>query len=140
MLSIMTRVADIFGISGQIELDEDRTTRTSFVGALIGLVLTFVSAGFLSVGRGPLLQLLLARDMDALTGDPIWNTLGWAIGAVLVPMTVVFSHQYELRQSLSPDHIQVPIRKKALGVVLVLGLAVSTVHAFLGSVQIRFGA
>jgi hypothetical protein len=139
MLSIMTRVADIFGISGQIELDEERTTRTSYAGALVGLLLTSVSVGCLPIGRGPLLQLLLARDVDALTGDPILNTLGWAIGAVLVPMTVVFSHQYELRQSLSPDHIQIPLRKKALGVVLVLGLAVSTVHAFLGSVQIRFG-
>ena len=139
MLSIMTRVADIFGISGQIELDEDRTTRTSIIGAFVGLVLTFVSAGFLSVGRGPLLHLLLARDVDALTGDPIWNTLGWAVGAVLVPLTVVFSHQYELRQSLSPDHIQIPLRKKALGGVLVLGLVVSTLHAFLGSVQIQFG-
>jgi len=139
MLSNMTRVADIFGISGQIELDEDRTTRTSFVGALVGLVLAVVSAGCLPAGRGPLIELLLARDVDALTGDPIWNTLGWAVGAVLVPLTVVFSHQYELRRSLSPDHIQIPLRKKTLGVVLVLGLVVSTLHAFLGSVQIQFG-
>jgi hypothetical protein len=135
----MTRVADIFGIGGQIEFDEVRTTRTSWIGFGVSFALAIVSALFLPIGRGPLVQLVIALDVDALTGDPIWNTLGWVIGAVLVPMVVVFSHQHELRRSLSPDHIRVPVRMKALGAVLVLGLIISTLHAFLGSVQIRFG-
>ena len=132
-------MADIFGIGGQIEFDEVRTTRTSWIGFGVSFALAIVSALFLPIGRGPLVQLVIALDVDALTGDPIWNTLGWVIGAVLVPMVVVFSHQHELRRSLSPDHIRVPVRMKALGAVLVLGLIISTLHAFLGSVQIRFG-
>ena len=135
----MNRVADIFGIAGQIEVDEDRTTRTSWIGSGVGFGLVVTSLVFLPFGRGPIANLLAASDVDALTGDPMWNLFGWLVGAVLVPLVVIFFHQLELRQALSPDHIEVKARKKLLGAVLVLGLLISTLHAFLGSVQIQFG-
>ena len=82
---------------------------------------------------------LIGRNIESLTGDSAWNMIGWLFGAVLVPLVVIVSHQRELRQSLSPDHIKVSSRMRFLGVILVLGLFISTLHAFLGSMQIRFG-
>lgn len=132
-------MADIFGTGGQIEIDETRTTRTSWIGIIVGF--TFVAFSLLSLifGRGPVSKLLIGRNIESLTGDSAWNMIGWLFGAVLVPLVVIVSHQRELRQSLSPDHIKVSSRMRFLGVILVLGLFISTLHAFLGSMQIRFG-
>lgn len=137
-MGIMFQVADIFGIAGNIEVDEDRTTRTSIVGVLIAAGLTVVSAVFIALGIDP--AFYFSDSVTTITGDRTWNTFGWVLGAVFVPLVVVFSHQFELRQSLSPDHIKDSRITRLLGVVLVLGLLVSTAHAFLGSAEIQFGS
>jgi len=131
-------VADIFGIGGTIEVDENRTTRTSVVGLVIAAILTLLSAALIAFGIDP--AFYYSNNVTTITGDQTWNMAGWMLGAVFVPLVVVFSHQYELRQSLSPDHIKDVRRNKLLGVVLVLGLVVATIHAFLGSAEIQFGA
>lgn len=130
-------MADIFGIAGSIEVDENRTTRTSFVGVLIAAILSLFSAMLFTYGIDP--AFYFSDSVTVVTGNRTWNTLGWALGAVLVPLVVVFSHQFELRQSLSPDHIKDARRTKLLGVILVIGLILGTAHAFLGSAEIQFG-
>lgn len=130
-------MADIFGIAGSIEVDENRTTRTSFVGVLIAAILSLFSAMLFTYGIDP--AFYFSDSVTVVTGNRTWNTLGWALGAGLVPLVVVFSHQFELRQSLSPDHIKDARRTKLLGVILVIGLILGTAHAFLGSAEIQFG-
>lgn len=130
-------MADIYGITGSIEIDQDRTTRTSIVGVSIAGSLVLVSAGLIALGIDP--AFYFSRNVTTITGDRVWNTLGWVLGAVLVPIVVVFAYQFELRRALSPNHIQDSGRTRMLGVIMLIGLLVSTVHAFLGSAQIRFG-
>jgi len=119
------------------ELDESRTTRTSMIAPVIAGVVVAVSAFCLILGINP--KFFLSDSVTRISGDQRWNTVGWALGAVIVPMVVVFAHQLELRRALSPDHIKVSSRTKVLGVVLVVGLVISTLHAFLGSALIKFG-
>lgn len=137
-MDIMSAVADLFGIAGNIEVDEDRTTRTSVVGVLVAAALSLFSAVLIAFGIDP--AFYYSDSVTVVTGNRIWNTLGWALGAVLVPLVVVFSHQFELRQSLSPDHIKDARRTRLLGIILVVGLVLATAHAFLGSAEIQFGS
>ena len=119
------------------ELDESRTTRTSLVAPVIAGVVVAVSAFCLILGINP--KFFLSDSVTRISGDQRWNTFGWALGAVIVPLVVVFAHQLELRRALSPDHIKVSGRTKVLGVVLVVGLLISTLHAFLGSALVEYG-
>jgi hypothetical protein len=120
------------------ELDESRTTRTSLIAPVIGGVVVAVSAFCLMLGINP--KFFLSDSAIGISGNQRWNTFGWVLGAVIVPLVVVFAHQLELRRALSPDHIKVSNRTKVLGVVLVVGLVISTLHAFLGSAIVKYGA
>lgn len=119
------------------ELDGSRTTRTSLIAPVIGGVVVAVSAFCLILGINP--KFFFSDSDVGISGNQRWNTFGWALGAVIVPLVVVFAHQLELRRALSPDHIKVSNRTKVLGVVLVVGLVISTLHAFLGSAIVKFG-
>jgi hypothetical protein len=119
------------------EFDESRTTRTSLVAPVIAGVVVAVSAFCLILGINP--KFFLSDSAIGISGDQRWNTFGWVLGAVIVPLVVVFAHQLELRRALSPDHIKVSNRTKVLGVVLVVGLMISTLHAFLGSAIVKYG-
>ena len=134
----MGAVADIFGIGGVIEVDEGPTTRTSWIGVGVAGSIALYSAILLALGMSP--SFYFTDGGAPVTGNRMWNTLGWVLGAVIVPLVVVYSHQHELRRSLSPHHIRDNRIKNALGFVLVIGLLVSTIHAFLGSVTIQFGS
>lgn len=133
----MSVVADLWIGSDSFETDESRTTRTSRAGGIVAGTAVAISIVFLFIGIDP--KFYLSDGVTSISGDRIWNSLGWALGAVVVPLVVVVAHQVELRQALSPDHIKVSSRTKWLGVALVLGLFVSTLHAFLASASIKFG-
>lgn len=134
----MVAVADIIGIGGAIEVDEAPTTRTSWVGVGVAGSIVVFSTILLSLGMSP--SFYFTDGGAPVTGNRMWNTLGWVLGAVVVPLVIVYSHQHELRRSLSPNHIRNKRINNVLGFVLVIGLLVSTVHAFLGSVTVQFGS
>jgi hypothetical protein len=133
----MLLVADFWLGSDSVELDESRTTRTSWLGVAIAAGICVASFVMLFFGIGP--EFYLSDGVDSISGSRWMNTAGWFLGAVGVPLSVVLAHQVELRRALSPDHIKVESRSNLLGLVLVIGLLVSTLHAFLGSASIKFG-
>ena len=130
-------MSDLLLGADNFEFDESRTTRTSLVAPVIAGVVVAMSAFCLILGINP--KYFFSDSDIGISGNQRWNTFGWALGAVIVPLVVVFAHQLELRRALSPDHIKVSGRTKVLGVVLVVGLVISTLHAFLGSALVEYG-
>ncbi len=130
-------MADLWIGSDSFETDVSTTTRTSWVGVIVAGTAAGISAILLFMGINP--EFYLSNGVESLSGDQIWNTIGWVLGAVATPLIVVIAHQVELRRALSPDHIKVSSRGKLLGIILATGLVLSTLHAFLGSASIKFG-
>lgn len=130
-------VADLWISGDTFESDASLTTRTSWVGAVAALLVVSTSFVILLMGINP--KFYFSDGVTSVSGDRKWNIIGWVLGAVVTPLIVVVAHQVELRRALSPDHIKVSSRNKLLGIFLFMGLVVSTFHAFLGSVSIKFG-
>jgi len=132
-------VSDLWIGTDSFETDVYTTTRTSWVGSIVAGIAVVASFVSLFMGIDP--AFYFATDGVAnVSGDRMWNTFGWVLGAVATPLIVVIAHQFELRRALSPDHIRVSSRNRLLGVILIAGLVISTIHAFLGSASIKFGS